>query len=83
MNIFVVLLGNAQLSFLMGTMAHQGEKLPLPPCLLCWDAGSHPELQETTTSTQCQATAGLTVPLYGRGPLGDAHFCRHQVFPLG
>lgn len=48
-NIFVVLLGNAQLSFLMGTTACQGEKLPLPPRLLRRDTGSHPTVEETTT----------------------------------
>lgn len=48
-NIFVVLLGNAQLSFLMGTTACQGEKLPLPPRLLRRDTGSHPKAEETTT----------------------------------
>lgn len=42
-NIFVVLLGNVQWSFLMGTTACQGEKLPLAPHLLCWDTGSHPK----------------------------------------
>lgn len=51
MNIFVVLLGNAQLSFLMGTTACQGGKLPLPPLLLRWDTGSHPRVEETTTVT--------------------------------
>ena len=50
-NIFVVLLGNAQLSFLMGTTAGQGEKLPLPPRLLRRDTGSHPNVEETTTVT--------------------------------
>lgn len=48
-NIFVVLLGNVQLSFLMGTTARQGKKLPLPPRLLRRDTGSHPEVEETTT----------------------------------
>lgn len=50
-NIFVVLLGNAQWSFLMGTTACQGEKLPLPPRLLCWDTGSHPKDEETAPAT--------------------------------
>lgn len=50
-NIFVVLLGNAQLSFLMGTTACQGEKLPLPPRLLRRDTGSHPKVKEATTVT--------------------------------
>lgn len=50
-NIFVVLLGNAQLSFLMGTTACQGGKLPLPPHRLRRDTGSHPRVQETTTVT--------------------------------
>lgn len=50
-NIFVVLLGNVQWSFLMGTTACQGEKLPLPPHLLCWDTGSHPKDEETAPVT--------------------------------
>lgn len=50
-NIFVVLLGTAQLSFLMGTAACQGEKLPLPPRLLHRDTGSHLKVKETTTVT--------------------------------
>lgn len=50
-NIFVVLLGNVQWSFLMGTTACQGEKLPLPPHLLSWDTGSHPKDEETAPVT--------------------------------
>lgn len=50
-NIFVVLLGNVQLSFLMGTTACQGEKLPLPPRLLPRDTRSHPKVKETAPAT--------------------------------
>lgn len=50
-NIFVVLLGNVQLSFLMGTTACQGEKLPLPPRLLPRDTRSHPKLKKAATGT--------------------------------
>lgn len=57
-NIFVVLPGNAQWSFLMGTTACQGEKLPLPPHLLCWDTGSHPKNEEMAPATRLGGKLG-------------------------
>lgn len=65
MNIFVVLLGNVQLSFLMGTTARQGKKLPLPPRLLRRDTGSHPKVEETTT----------VAPVSGNGWADCASLC--------
>lgn len=70
MNIFVVLPGNAQWSFLMGTTACQGENLPLPPCLLCWDTGSHPKDRRQPQSLQFRGKAGLTHTQLCRGALG-------------
>ena len=85
-NIFVVLLGNAQLSFLMGTTAGQGEKLPLPPRLLRRDTGSHPNVEETTTVTPVAGNswADRASALAERLQVWVLpRFCRQQVFFLG
>lgn len=67
MNIFVVLPGNAQWSFLMGTTACQGEKLPLPPHLLCWDTGSHAKNEEMAPATRLGGKLGRPNSALHRG----------------